>query len=203
MYNCYLCEYECVSVCVQRCGRIEGWKRVQDASGKLQGDLIIYLPGPYIMSSFANKEQEKRGLRPYEPESKLRILISHTLLSHTHTLSLPCAGFGFCEYGDPESTLRALRILHEFRLGDKSLVVKVDSKTRTDLLKYVMIKKRKADQETVDEAAVSCTPLAFSHVGFFWLHAQIEKEAERMDEKRGTEVLKEVTDDAQKVSRVH
>jgi RNA-binding protein 25 len=107
-----------------RCGRIEGWKRVQDASGKLQG-------------------------------------------------------FGFCEYGDPESTLRALRILHEFKLGDKNLVVKVDSKTRTDLLKYVMKKKRKADQETVDEAA-------------------IDREVEGMDEKRGTVVLKEVTDEQQK-----
>ena len=31
--------------------------------------------------------------------------------------------FGFCEYGDPESTLRALRLLHDFKLGEKSLVV--------------------------------------------------------------------------------
>jgi RNA-binding protein 25 len=124
-----------------RCGRIEGWKRVQDASGKLQG-------------------------------------------------------FGFCEYGDPESTLRALRILHEFKLGDKNLVVKVDSKTRTDLLKYVMKKKRKADQETVDEAAVS---LYLSRD--LWDSSgcmQIDREVEGMDEKRGTVVLKEVTDEQQK-----
>lgn len=31
--------------------------------------------------------------------------------------------FGFCEYGDPESALRAIRILHEWSLGDKKLVV--------------------------------------------------------------------------------
>ena len=124
-------------------------------------------------------------------------------LSHTHplSLSLPCAGFGFCEYGDPESTLRALRILHEFKLGDKNLVVKVDSKTRTDLLKYVMKKKRKADQETVDEAAVS---LYLSRD--LWDSSgcmQIDREVEGMDEKRGTVVLKEVTDEQQKVSSVH
>ena len=31
--------------------------------------------------------------------------------------------FGFCEYGDPEATLRALRLLHGLKLGTKSLVV--------------------------------------------------------------------------------
>ncbi|KAL1442744.1 hypothetical protein MTO96_030649 [Rhipicephalus appendiculatus] len=32
-------------------------------------------------------------------------------------------GFGFCEYGDPESAMRAIRILHEWEIGDKKLVV--------------------------------------------------------------------------------
>lgn len=32
-------------------------------------------------------------------------------------------GFGFCEYADPESTLRALRLLHDLKLGEKALVV--------------------------------------------------------------------------------
>ncbi|XP_065920862.1 RNA-binding protein 25-like isoform X2 [Dysidea avara] len=49
--------------------------------------------------------------------------------------------FGFCEYSDPEATLRALRLLHNFRLGDKSLVVKVDSKTRKELIEYITRKK--------------------------------------------------------------
>ena len=31
--------------------------------------------------------------------------------------------FGFCEYADPECTLRAMRLLNGFKLGDKSLVV--------------------------------------------------------------------------------
>lgn len=33
--------------------------------------------------------------------------------------------FGFCEYANPESTLRALRLLHSLKLGSKSLTVSV------------------------------------------------------------------------------
>ena len=36
-------------------------------------------------------------------------------------------GFGFCEYADPESTLRALRLLDKLKLGEKALVVSADS----------------------------------------------------------------------------
>lgn len=39
------------------------------------------------------------------------------------SLLLSLLAFGFCEYGDPESTLRALRLLHDFKLGEKNLVV--------------------------------------------------------------------------------
>ena len=38
---------------------------------------------------------------------------------------LSLAAFGFCEYADPESTLRALRLLHDFKLSDKNLVVRI------------------------------------------------------------------------------
>ncbi|XP_036811262.1 RNA-binding protein 25 isoform X2 [Oncorhynchus mykiss] len=41
--------------------------------------------------------------------------------------------FGFCEYKEPESTLRSLRLLHELLLGDKKLLVKVDAKTKAQL----------------------------------------------------------------------
>ena len=45
------------------------------------------------------------------------------------TLSLPLSlsllAFGFCEYGEPDSTLRALRLLHDFKLGEKNLVVSI------------------------------------------------------------------------------
>jgi hypothetical protein len=33
--------------------------------------------------------------------------------------------YGYCEYEQPESTLRALRVLHNLRLGGKALVLKV------------------------------------------------------------------------------
>lgn len=68
--------------------------------------------------------------------------------------------FGFCEFDHPESTLRALRILHDWPLGEKKLVLKVDDKTR-EMLRGHVEKKRQAagkpslnlekDQLPVDE----------------------------------------------------
>ena len=51
------------------------------------------------------------------------------------------AAFGFCEYKEPESTLRALRLLHELLLGDKKLLVKVDAKTKAQLDEWKAKKK--------------------------------------------------------------
>lgn len=36
---------------------------------------------------------------------------------------LHIVAFGFCDYGDPEASLRAIRLLHTKVLGDKALVV--------------------------------------------------------------------------------
>ncbi|XP_055943656.1 RNA-binding protein 25-like isoform X2 [Argiope bruennichi] len=55
--------------------------------------------------------------------------------------------FGFCEYGDPESALRAMRILHDYELGDRKLVVKVDGKTKEKLDEYKASKLSKAHEE--------------------------------------------------------
>jgi RNA-binding protein 25 len=44
--------------------------------------------------------------------------------------------FGFCEFGSPDSGLRAIRLLHDMDLGGKKLVVKVDAKTKTVLDEY-------------------------------------------------------------------
>ncbi|EDO25939.1 predicted protein, partial [Nematostella vectensis] len=33
--------------------------------------------------------------------------------------------FGFCEYSDPEASLRAIRLLHNLQVGDKSLVLSI------------------------------------------------------------------------------
>ncbi|MED6291758.1 putative RNA-binding protein 25, partial [Characodon lateralis] len=57
--------------------------------------------------------------------------------------------FGFCEYKEPESTLRALRLLHELLLGDKKLLVKVDAKTKAQLDEW-KARKRSANGGTTD-----------------------------------------------------
>lgn len=58
-----------------------------------------------------------------------------------HFLSYLSEAFGFCEYKEPESTLRALRLLHELLLGDKKLLVKVDAKTKAQLDEWKAKKK--------------------------------------------------------------
>nr|CAD7589424.1 unnamed protein product [Timema genevievae] len=70
---------------------------------------------------------------------------------------LPTQAFGFCEYGSPDSGLRAIRLLHDMQVGDKQLVVKVDAKTKTILDEYKAERRRKLkgrsplQDETPDE----------------------------------------------------
>lgn len=59
------------------------------------------------------------------------------------------SAFGFCEYKEPESTLRALRLLHELQIGEKKLLVKVDAKTKAQLDEW------KAKKKTASENGVS------------------------------------------------
>ena len=55
---------------------------------------------------------------------KVRIpFYPHNREQRLECLSLLLLGFGFCEFGEPDSTLRALRLLHDFKLGEKTLVV--------------------------------------------------------------------------------
>ena len=51
--------------------------------------------------------------------------------------------FGFCEFEDQNSTLRALRILNNFNLGGKKLVIKVAAKSKPQFLLYIENKKRR------------------------------------------------------------
>uniref|UniRef100_H3D3V0 RNA binding motif protein 25b n=1 Tax=Tetraodon nigroviridis TaxID=99883 RepID=H3D3V0_TETNG len=65
--------------------------------------------------------------------------------------------FGFCEYKEPESTLRALRLLHDLQIGDKNLLVKVDAKTKAQLDEWKAKKKTangKAEEGGDDEEEV-------------------------------------------------
>ncbi|CAI2354899.1 unnamed protein product [Caenorhabditis sp. 36 PRJEB53466] len=52
-------------------------------------------------------------------------------------------GFGFCNFSDLEGTLRALRILHDFHLGDKKLTVKAEEKVRHDLRKTAIENRKR------------------------------------------------------------
>lgn len=49
--------------------------------------------------------------------------------------------FGFCDFESPDGTLRALRILNEYQLADKKLVVKAEDKTK-DLCRDFWQKRR-------------------------------------------------------------
>ncbi|XP_051507554.1 RNA-binding protein 25-like [Myxocyprinus asiaticus] len=74
--------------------------------------------------------------------------------------------FGFCEYKEPESTLRALRLLHGLQVADKKLLVKVDAKTKAQLDTWKANQKRPngahlsgedaTDEEVLDEETKRC-----------------------------------------------
>ncbi|ESO91992.1 hypothetical protein LOTGIDRAFT_217154 [Lottia gigantea] len=79
--------------------------------------------------------------------------------------------FGFCEYEDPEATLRCIRLLNDWYIPDKKLVVKVDAKTKTLLDDYRS--KKKADATSAEE----------------------KKEKERKEEENGEKENGEIRDD--------
>ncbi|KAK4324029.1 hypothetical protein Pmani_005316 [Petrolisthes manimaculis] len=53
--------------------------------------------------------------------------------------------FGFCEFGNPDAALRAIRLLHDYEIAEKKLVVKADAKTKEVLDDYKE-KRKKAKQ---------------------------------------------------------
>jgi len=65
--------------------------------------------------------------------------------------------FGFCEYENPEGTLRCIRLLNGWQIQDKNLVVKVDAKTKALLDEY----KKKKRQELAKKAANDTTAFKF------------------------------------------
>jgi RNA-binding protein 25 len=65
--------------------------------------------------------------------------------------------FGFCEYCDPESAMRAVRLLLDFEIADKKLVVKVDPKTQEKLDEYKKTKGvtgNELDNQTKEEDSI-------------------------------------------------
>ncbi|CAF0855959.1 unnamed protein product [Rotaria sordida] len=65
--------------------------------------------------------------------------------------------FGFCEYENPEGTLRCIRLLNGWQIQDKKLVVKVDAKTKALLDEY----KKKKRHELAKKAAKDTTAFKF------------------------------------------
>uniref|UniRef100_A0A0X3NVL8 RNA-binding protein 25 n=1 Tax=Schistocephalus solidus TaxID=70667 RepID=A0A0X3NVL8_SCHSO len=61
--------------------------------------------------------------------------------------------FGFCEYQDPESTMRCVRLLNEFEIIDKKLLVKVDPKTEDLLAEYKKKKQKEGDDGSLGSTA--------------------------------------------------
>ena len=61
--------------------------------------------------------------------------VHSVLAAHPVCRCVPAA-FGFCEFGNPDAALRAIRLLHDLDVSDKKLVAKVDSKTQEVLEKY-------------------------------------------------------------------
>lgn len=60
--------------------------------------------------------------------------------------------FGFCELSNPDAGLRAIRLLNDYAIADKSLVVKVDAKTKKILDDYLTDRmKKNGDEEKESE----------------------------------------------------
>ena len=71
--------------------------------------------------------------------------------------------FGFCEFSNPDAGLRAVRILNEFTIADKSLVCKVDAKTKRLLLDYLKerMKKNDVDEPEDEEEMLKYTGMSY------------------------------------------
>ena len=59
------------------------------------------------------------------------------------------AAFGFCDYADPEAGLRAIRLLHDLHLGDKSLVV---SKSYMHTLQFMEVTTSLKEQIIINKS---------------------------------------------------
>ena len=59
--------------------------------------------------------------------------------------------FGFCEYCDAEAAMRAIRLLHEFEIADKKLIVRVDAKTQEKLDEYLKSKNSNSSKESKND----------------------------------------------------
>lgn len=59
--------------------------------------------------------------------------------------------FGFCEYSNPDAGMRSIRLLNSYQIADKSLVVKVDAKTKKILDEYLTDRVKKNGEDIPGE----------------------------------------------------
>merc|ERR1711962_501685 len=78
------------------------------------------------------------------------VMVRHILNTCGHVLSWKrvqgasgkLQAFGFCEFGNPDAALRVIRLLNDYEIADKKLVVKADAKTKEVLEEYKDIRKK-------------------------------------------------------------
>uniref|UniRef100_A0A914BYJ1 PWI domain-containing protein n=1 Tax=Acrobeloides nanus TaxID=290746 RepID=A0A914BYJ1_9BILA len=75
--------------------------------------------------------------------------------------------FGFCEFEHPEGTMRALRVLNDYPLGDKKLVVKVEDKTRKMIRDFMAARRAENGQppEILAEDQLPCDEASLKEDG--------------------------------------
>merc|ERR1711963_362605 len=100
--------------------------------------------------------------------------------------------FGFCEYEYPEATLRCIRLLNQWQISDKKLVVKVDAKTKTLLDEYR--KKKKTSEEVKKDGEVNGEKKEEGEEGEAKKEENVEeKKDEKKDDKEGSDEVDEDT----------
>ncbi|XP_005106351.1 RNA-binding protein 25 isoform X2 [Aplysia californica] len=103
--------------------------------------------------------------------------------------------FGFCEYEDPEATLRCIRLLNEWQISEKKLVVKVDAKTKTLLDEYRKKKNKTEGKETKkDSSETNGDKKEETEDG------EVKKEKE--EEKAESDVVEDLDEDTKREDRV-
>ena len=65
------------------------------------------------------------------------MLYIHCQLDSIFHLLIKVLAFGFCEFAEQESTLRALRLLNKLSLGEKRLVNNLADMSKPQFLRYI------------------------------------------------------------------
>ncbi|OAF67848.1 hypothetical protein A3Q56_04414, partial [Intoshia linei] len=73
------------------------------------------------------------NISKYTTDSMVREILSVFGMNSWNLVSVATdnnKGFGFCEYHEPKSSFRALKLLNGYKIADKKLLVKIDQNTQ-------------------------------------------------------------------------